>query len=994
MKLLIILDHFESDMFNVSNHQVSFDINKSVIGKILKNKIINHPKTGIATKSADVTIDFFFKRVPKQNSVTKAYTKPGVHDLEKALNDTINNIKKCQPDLIVSYGGWFRNAFASKYDIKNTSYELTPVNIDGKEIYVSFCPSLKKLVYMTSSERDRLLIENRMINRFLKGGIENTKPQFGKYKLVTDYKEVAYIFNSVLSKQSAVAVDFETNTLNTYLDGAKALMISLSWREHEGISIPLEYRGYQTYWTEAQFNAIIEMIKRFMQSDTRKVFHNGLYDIRMLMDIYGLESASNCVDTMLMYYETVDESQGALRGLKHLAYIYTDMGGYEDERDKDFENYIKNDYDAWFKKAQQDYDAGIRKRKPTKTQYPHPVNPVDGSKTDFEWLSADTIFKYASADTDVTLQLYHIFDKNVQKRPIWKYTCYDFYPKLCETLCYITHTGLLMDSNKLQEYREHYTEEQASVVDQMYKLVPEIHEFENERLAKVSEREAIKKIKPKDRTPEQQKKFTEYAKYSGKNSDGVPKYKFNPGSAEHVGYILFHMLGYQLPPESDYLKPSAVSARKLSHPEKLTWSDYKTDRVNALPYLVKTYNDPLAKLLLTYSNDKKMISGVVNSYSDLADGKSYLHPQFLPQGTVTGRLASRNPNGQNFKKPTSDTNDPNYKYPVKGLFKSRFDDGYIVNVDYKSLEVFIASLISKDVGMMQALMDGADIHKRNASIAFNIPVDEVDKTHRQLAKSVTFGLLYGESPQGLADSRGLTIEEANQTFDKVLGAMPQMKKAIDATQNFAEQKGYVETLSGHVRRLPEATLKNDYSTKSRALRQSFNAVVQGSGSFVTNLSLILICQALRKFGLKSKVVLTVHDSIVLDIPAEEMLTVPAMVRKIMANPPIKSFILERSDFPDLNVADKYMINRSQFRFPLFPEIEFGKTYADGLDYDLDRINEIGLDNYYNYGKECKFVSDKYNTMLAHAEDENSKASIVEEMDSQLDEIKNKYFKGK
>lgn len=993
MKLLIILDHFESDMFNVSNHQVAFNINQSVIGKILKSKIINHPKTGIDTKSADVTIDFFFKKVPNQNKVTNAYIKPSASDLEKSLSNMINTIKKCQPDLIVSYGSWFRNAFASKFDIKNTSYELVPVTIDNRELYVSFCPNLKKLVYMTSGERDRLLIENRMINRFLKGGIENTKPKFGKYKLVTDYKKVAYIFNSVLPNQSAVAVDFETNTLNTYLDGAKALMISMSWREHEGISIPLEYRGYQTYWNDAQFNAIIEMIKRFMQSDTRKVFHNGLYDIRMLMDIYGLESANNCVDTMMMYYETVDESQGATRGLKHLAYIYTDMGGYEDERDKDFDNYIKNDYDNWFKKAQQEYDAGIRKRKPTKTQYSHPVNPVDGSKTDFEWLSADTIFKYASADTDVTLQLYHIFDKKVQKRPIWKYTCYDFYPKLCEALCYITHTGLFMDSNKLQEYREHYVNEQKNVVDQMYKLVPEIHDFEGERLAKVSEREMIKKIKPKDRTAEQQKKFTEYAKYSGKNSDGVPKYKFNPGSSDHIAYILFHMMGYQLPPESDYLKPSAVSAHKLSHPEKLTWKDYKTDRVNALPYLIKTYNDPLAKLLLTYSNDKKMISGVVNSYSELADSKSYLHPQFLPQGTVTGRLASRNPNGQNFKKPTSDVNDPNYNYPVKGLFKSRFEDGYIVNVDYKSLEVFIASLISKDEGMMQSLMNGADIHKRNASIAFNIPIDEVDKTHRQLAKSVTFGLLYGESPKGLAESRGLTMEEANQTFKKVLGAMPQMQKAIEATNDFAEQRGYVETLSGHVRRLPEATLKTDYSVKSRAIRQSFNAVVQGSGSFVTNLSLIRICQALRKFGLKSKVVLTVHDSIVLDIPASEMLIVPAMVRKIMANPPIKAFILNKADFPNLNIADKYMINDTQFRFPLFPEIEFGRTYADGLDYDESEIKKIGLNDYYNYSKQSKFVKDKYNTMLAHTDDEESKASIVKEMDSKLDEIKHKYFVG-
>lgn len=96
-------------------------------------------------------------------------------------------------------------------------------------------------------------------------------------------------------------------------------------------------------------------------------------------------------------------------------------------------------------------------------------------------------------------------------------------------------------------------------------------------------------------------------------------------------------------------------------------------------------------------------------------------------------------NAQNLKKPTSNVDDPNYNYSVKGLFRSRYKGGYIFNIDYKSIEVFVASLISKDVGMMQALMDGADIHKRNASIAFDIPIDEVDPTHRQLAKAVTFG---------------------------------------------------------------------------------------------------------------------------------------------------------------------------------------------------------------------------------------------------------------
>ena len=102
-------------------------------------------------------------------------------------------------------------------------------------------------------------------------------------------------------------------------------------------------------------------------------------------------------------------------------------------------------------------------------------------------------------------------------------------------------------------------------------------------------------------------------------------------------------------------------------------------------------------------------------------------------------------NAQNIPKPISDVNDPNYNYSAKALFISRFKGGYLFNLDYKSLEVFMATVISKDVGMMQALMDGADIHKRNASIAFDIPIEEVDPEHRQLAKAVVLVAEYNRN---------------------------------------------------------------------------------------------------------------------------------------------------------------------------------------------------------------------------------------------------------
>ena len=123
---------------------------------------------------------------------------------------------------------------------------------------------------------------------------------------------------------------------------------------------------------------------------------------------------------------------------------------------------------------------------------------------------------------------------------------------------------------------------------------------------------------------------------------------------------------------------------------------------------------------------------------------------------------------------------------------------------------------------MQTLMDGADIHKSNASKAFHVPFDEVTADQRFKAKSVGFGLMYGETEQGLAETLHSSLEEAKDTMQKVLGAMPTLSKVIDAVHNFVEQRGYVETIRGHVRRLPDAKY-GSYGSKARALRQSFNA---------------------------------------------------------------------------------------------------------------------------------------------------------------------------
>lgn len=643
-KLMAIIDHYETDMFKTQNGQLVNNFKNSAIGKALFKQIFGHPRIGIDTKNIDVNLQIFYtEQIPRQNKYTRQWQKPKAEILHKCRDDLIRRIKEYQPDLVVCYGSWFALELANQYKLNRSQLEPTKLELDGFTTYVAFCPSPKLFYFMGSYERDRLRIENRMVNRFLAGGIENLKPKMGKYKLITDFKQAQQILTQEVYQHPIVAVDFETNTLQTYLKGAKALMISLSWQEHQGVSIPLNHRLAPDLWTKDQFNSLIAWIKDLVQSKQWKVFHNGMYDIHMLMDIYGLPKAVHCLDTMLMYYELVDESQGAQRGLKHLAYLYTDMGGYEDTRDQAFKDYLANYYDKWLERETAKFKVGERKTKPSHRNYTPPTNPVDGASIDFEWLPMDVVYPYASADTDVTLQIYDQLKPKIAKRKRWHHLIYEFYPELQDVLAYMQHTGFQIDTDKLAKYRTHFTKDIKDLTQKMYESTPEIQQYEKERLEKLQERERIKSIPPSKRTPEQKKRFSQYARLRGTDSNSIPNYKFNPSSGNKVAYILYKMMGYKLPAEKDYIKPKALQQHKLSHPEKLTWKDYKVDRKAALPYLVKEYDDDLAKLLLRYSSDKKMLTTTVDGYAKLLDDKGRIHPKFLIHGVSTGRLASADP---------------------------------------------------------------------------------------------------------------------------------------------------------------------------------------------------------------------------------------------------------------------------------------------------------------------------------------------------------------
>lgn len=748
MKLLVLVDYLREDMFDVKGGEVTLNFYKSEVGKNIK-KIYRKSSTimrdglhkAIDISNVDFDMYFFYDKVVNPSKIKAKYKT-------ERLEAFKNYVLEHKPDIIVSYGAEANNPLIKAYGVSSSEFELQQLKIsDDYQPYISLNPALTRLNYLGYNDQDRILIENRMVNRFIKGEGSEVTPAFGKYKMLTDFDDVKVLFQETLPKQGLLALDFETNTVQTYLDGAKAIMLSVSWKEHQGISIPLEHKLYPDLWTKEEFDYIIDHIKKLFMSPQPKVLHNGIYDTTMLMNIYGLEYTQNCADSLLMYYVIRQENPKAQKGLKHLAYMYTDMGGYENDRDVFFDNYLKQDYDAWYEKEEQrlieemdkeNAETGKSKKpkKPAKSHYVPPLNDVDNSKLNFEWIPIDVLYKYAAADTDVTLQLYHIFLKQVDKKESWHNLIFNFYPKLVDSLAFVSHTGFNTSWDKFQKYDKAYKKMLEKITNDMYESTPEIKEYENQNLADLKKRHELLSIKPADRTDEELAFIKEKAKLMGKDTDGTPKWKFKPSSSTKKAYILYHQLGYELPPEKDYVLPKVAAGNKLSHPEKLVWSDFKSDKDKALPYIFKQYNDPLAKNLIEYAQVNKIVSSVINSYPDYMDSNHMLHPNYVPTGTPTSRLSSVAINAQNIPKPSHDPNSMYYNYPIKGLFTSRFDDGIIINVDYKSLEIFVAALVSKDVNLMQALMDGADIHRRNASIAFGVKPDDVTDKQRFAAKSV------------------------------------------------------------------------------------------------------------------------------------------------------------------------------------------------------------------------------------------------------------------
>lgn len=295
---------------------------------------------------------------------------------------------------------------------------------------------------------------------------------------------------------------------------------------------------------------------------------------------------------------------------------------------------------------------------------------------------------------------------------------------------------------------------------------------------------------------------------------------------------------------------------------------------------------PIVPLILEYRSLSKLISTYLGALPKLISSTTNrLHTTFNQTVTATGRLSSNNPNLQNIPIRTERGRE------IRKAFVPRNDDYVLMAADYSQIELRIIASLSGDRNMIDAFVNHYDIHAATAAKIYKLPIAEVTSDLRRNAKSVNFGIVYGISPFGLSEQLNIPRKEAATLIEEYFVQYPDIKKYIDDNVAFAREHGYAQTLLGRRRYLPDINSRNN-ALKNFAERNSVNMPIQGTSADMIKIAMNEIYKAFEEKGLKSKMILQVHDELVLDVYKPELeevktIVVDKMVNALTLNLPIE-----------------------------------------------------------------------------------------------------------
>jgi DNA polymerase-1 len=348
--------------------------------------------------------------------------------------------------------------------------------------------------------------------------------------------------------------------------------------------------------------------------------------------------------------------------------------------------------------------------------------------------------------------------------------------------------------------------------------------------------------------------------------------EFNILSPKQLGGILFEKLG--LPPQ------------------KKTKSGYSTD-AEVLEAISELH--PIVPLLLEYRFLAKLKSTFIDGLLALLRPEGRIHTSFNQNVTATGRISSAEPNLQNIPVRTEQGRE------IRRAFVSS-PGNLLVGADYSQIELRLLAHMSGDAAMIDAFLSGVDIHARTASEVLDVPVEQVTGAQRSAAKAVNFGIVYGISDYGLARNIGVSRKEAGAYIAKYFERYPGVHAFMQQCVKEGRQAGYAKTLLGRRRELPELRASN-FNTRSFGERVAMNMPIQGTAADIIKLAMVRVHAALQGEGLRAKLILQIHDELIIDTPEAEVARVEPLLRACMQDV-------------------------MQLRVPLLADVRVGKSWYD------------------------------------------------------------------
>jgi DNA polymerase-1 len=372
------------------------------------------------------------------------------------------------------------------------------------------------------------------------------------------------------------------------------------------------------------------------------------------------------------------------------------------------------------------------------------------------------------------------------------------------------------------------------------------------------------------------------------------------GRMNEIEQKVYSSVGHQFNINStQQLSEALFTTLKLEPPGRIrrTASGHYSTSAEVLENLSGQH--PVVDSILEYRELAKLKSTYIDALPlEVNPETGRVHTSYNQTGSVTGRLASTDPNLQNIPVRTE------LGRQVRQAFVAGM--GYqLLSVDYSQVELRIAAHMSDDEAMLAAFKNNQDIHATTAAAILGIPIDEVTKDQRRHAKAINFGLIYGMSPFGLTRTTDLTLAEAEDFVEAYFMRFPGIKRYLDRVRVQAAEVGYVETLLGRKRYFPGLKTEQNQNIRNRAEREAINAPIQGTAADIMKLAMIKVAHALKEGGFSTRMLLQVHDELVLEGPEDEIPEAASLVQRVMETAyPLKVPLLTESrsgtDWGNLN----------------------------------------------------------------------------------------------